>query len=220
MSNHSKAVLYLHGFASGPNSTKARYFAERLDELGIERLTPDLNGDFSNMTLTSQLAVARISAAKLAHKKVIAVGSSMGGLVAAILSGQCNIEKLVLLAPGFGLTKRWPIFLGEDGIAKWKENGWFNFQHWGQGRELPLSYRFVEDLEKHPAAVSDPDAVLINVPTLIMHGKHDATVPIDNSRALARGNSSMVELIELDDGHELISSLPFIWQMFREKCEV
>lgn len=219
MSNHSKAVLYLHGFASGPRSTKARYFAEHLEALGIETLVPDLNGDFSNMTITSQLAIAKESATKLTGKKVIAVGSSMGGLIATILSKEFDFVGLVLLAPGFGLTRRWPHFLGKDGMKQWQESGWFNFQHYGQGRELPLSYHFVEDLAKHKVAVSDPACLQINVPTLILHGKNDATVPIDNSRAIAQANPQ-VELIELDDGHELIESLPFIWQVFCLKCQI
>ena len=48
-----KRVVYLHGFASGPGSKKARYFSERLAECGVSLEVPDLaEGDFENLTVT------------------------------------------------------------------------------------------------------------------------------------------------------------------------
>ena len=43
MSLPSLEVIYLHGFASGPSSTKAVYFARKLEALGINTTIPDLN---------------------------------------------------------------------------------------------------------------------------------------------------------------------------------
>jgi predicted esterase YcpF (UPF0227 family) len=51
--------IYLHGFASGPLRTKAQYFAARLAEAGHEVAIPDLAPDFTNMTVTSQLAIVQ-----------------------------------------------------------------------------------------------------------------------------------------------------------------
>ena len=48
--------IYLHGFASGPGSNKAKAFKKRFDELGISIHVPDLQqGDFENLTLTGQI---------------------------------------------------------------------------------------------------------------------------------------------------------------------
>ncbi len=44
-------ILYLHGFASGPFSTKARYFRDLLERAGARVDVPDLAaGDFENLT--------------------------------------------------------------------------------------------------------------------------------------------------------------------------
>lgn len=48
--------LYLHGFASGPQSQKARGLAARFQAQGLELEIPDLNqGDFSHLTLSRQI---------------------------------------------------------------------------------------------------------------------------------------------------------------------
>jgi uncharacterized protein len=45
------------------------------------------------------------------------------------------------------------------------------------------------------------------VPTLVMHGRHDDVVPIERARTFAEGRAN-VHLVELDDGHELVASIP------------
>ena len=46
--------IYLHGFASGPGSTKARFFRDRFAEAGRELRVPDLAaGDFEHLTITA-----------------------------------------------------------------------------------------------------------------------------------------------------------------------
>ena len=49
-------------------------------------------------------------------------------------------------------------------------------------------------------------------PVLIVHGKNDTTVPIDDSRAYAAKHPDTVRLIEVDADHDLNSHLPFIWE--------
>ena len=49
-------VLYLHGFASSPQSSKARFFAGRLAARDIGVTVPDLNQpDFSTLTVSRML---------------------------------------------------------------------------------------------------------------------------------------------------------------------
>jgi predicted esterase YcpF (UPF0227 family) len=48
--------LYLHGFASGPQSKKAQDIQQRLSQLQISMSIPDLNtGGFSDLTITRQI---------------------------------------------------------------------------------------------------------------------------------------------------------------------
>jgi len=51
----------------------------------------------------------------------------------------------------------------------------------------------------------------INCPSLIIHGKNDTVIQIESSRNF-KENHQHVQLIEVDDDHQLISSLPLIYQ--------
>ena len=48
--------IYLHGFASSPNSNKAKKISNRFTQLQIPLKIPDLNaGDFSHLTISRQI---------------------------------------------------------------------------------------------------------------------------------------------------------------------
>src|SRR4051794_15180408 len=105
-------TLYLHGFASGPSSSKARYFHERFREIGVHLETPDLTaGDFENLTITGQLRVIEDS---LKGEPARLLGSSMGGYLAALYAARHpETNGIVLMAPAFGFARRWPQSLGD-----------------------------------------------------------------------------------------------------------
>src|SRR2546426_894461 len=50
-------LAYLHGFASGPGSTKAQFFKARFAERGVTLEIPDLAPDFTSMTVASMLVI-------------------------------------------------------------------------------------------------------------------------------------------------------------------
>ena len=51
-------VVYLHGFASSPNSSKAQFFRRKFAERGIQMEIPILDeGKFEELTISGQLAV-------------------------------------------------------------------------------------------------------------------------------------------------------------------
>ena len=54
------------------------------------------------------------------------------------------------------------------------------------------------------AIVGEPD---VRVPTCIVHGTRDDVVDIARSRDFAR-EKRHVRLVEVDDGHELVASIP------------
>ena len=58
-------ILYLHGFASGPSSSKAPILRARACEPRARQVDiPDLaDGDFEHLTITGQLAVIEQEAA-------------------------------------------------------------------------------------------------------------------------------------------------------------
>jgi len=208
-------VIYLHGFASGPGSTKAVYFETQLKKMGIAVDVPDLNEpSFFNMTLTSQLEIIDRCIEKSGASDLILIGSSMGGLLATLRASCARLRALVLLAPGFGLPRRWTQMLGEDGLARWRDAGETQVFHWGMNADTRLSYDFIDDALQYVT-----DGLKVDVPTLVFHGKHDDTVPVQESIDFASHNQSQVVLHVLDDDHNLIDTLERTWLTTREFLE-
>lgn len=205
------AVLYLHGFASGPSSIKALYFSQRLREHGVHTLVPDLNlPGFETLTLSSQLRVIEQTLAHLEPgRDLVIVGSSMGGLLGTLYARKSSsIRALVLLAPGFGLPRRWHAILGSEGVRRWQVTGYTEVFHYALNRPARLGYDFIVDAQKYQT-----DNLTVAVPTLVFHGKNDETVPVEESIRFSENNPGLVELNILDDGHELIEPLPLMWQL-------
>jgi pimeloyl-ACP methyl ester carboxylesterase len=194
--------LYLHGFASGPSSKKGVAFTEHFAERGvtIERL--DLRvPSFEELRLSAMLDVTR-DAIGGDRDRVVLFGSSLGGLTAArVAERDPRVAALVLLAPAFQLVVRWRQQLGA-GWDDWQRTGWREVIDHTTGLPARVDFGFPKDVAS--IDIGFPD---IRVPTLILHGTGDDAVPIDNSRRFAAGKRH-VRLVELDDGHELVASLP------------
>ena len=137
------AIIYMHGFASGPSSTKAIYFADKFKELGIEMIVPDLNEpSFLTMTLTRQLVTVNSLIEKTdPATPIILIGSSMGGLIATLASiGRSQIVALILMAPGFGIEKRWTRLVSDEGRINWEKNGVLDVYQYASKSNQPLAY--------------------------------------------------------------------------------
>ena len=195
-------ILYLHGFASGPNSAKARFFADRFLALGVPLEIPALDeGDFERLTLSSQLALIERRAA---GEPVSLIGSSLGGYLAALYAaGHGEVERLVLLAPAFAFGRRWPETLGAEPVARWKAEGAMEVFHYGEGRTRRLHYGLIEDAAIHP---DFPD---FRQPALIFHGAQDDVVPAAYSERFAAGHPN-AQLEILDSGHDLFNVLDYM----------
>ena len=193
-----KRVVYLHGFASGPGSSKARYFQEALTRAGWDVTIPALDGgDFEGLTITGQL---RVIEQAVAGEATPLIGSSLGGYLAALYAARhAAISKVVLLAPAFDFASRFKQRAGE-GLADWKAAGSAPVYHYAAGREMPIGYGLIEDAEEYEAF---PD---VRQPCLIFHGRNDEVVPIELSQEFARERSN-VRLEAFDSGHELIDAL-------------
>lgn len=198
-------TLYLHGFASGPSSTKGvafeRHFAARgrsgAAAIEFERLNLRVPS-FEHLRLSAMIETVR---ARVTDDTVI-IGSSLGGLTAArVAEGEPRVSALVLLAPAFQLAQRWRAMLG-PAFADWERTGWREVTDYTTGQPARVDFGFVED-----AARIDVGFPRITCPTLVMHGRGDETVPIERSREFVAVTPS-ARLIELDDGHELTHSLP------------
>jgi pimeloyl-ACP methyl ester carboxylesterase len=195
-------ILYLHGFASGPSSTKARYFRDVLERAGAQVAVPDLAAaDFENLTITGQLAVIGRAAA---GEPVSLMGSSMGGYLAALYAARHpEVRRLVLLAPGFAFGRRWPEYLGPEKMAQWRRDGSLEFFHYAENRSRNLRYSLIEDAARYEEF---PD---FRQPALIFHGIHDDVVPACRSEQFAAAHPN-AQLEVLDSGHDLLNMQDYI----------
>ncbi|MBD1873857.1 alpha/beta fold hydrolase [Nodosilinea sp. FACHB-131] len=202
--------LYLHGFASSPQSAKAQAMKARFATLGLDLTIPDLNqDDFGHLTLSRQIQQVSTLIQSQSESTVL-IGSSLGGLTAAWVAQQstitARIEKLVLLAPAFDFLQQWLPRLGPDQLNTWRTEGTLPVYHYTEQRTLPLAYDFITDAQGY----SD-DALNAPIPTLILHGTNDETISIEASRAYAAPRP-WVRLVELFSDHALTDVEKEIWQ--------
>jgi uncharacterized protein len=199
------SVIYLHGFASSAQSTKATYFSEKLRQRGIELLTPDFNEpDFSTLTITRM--IDQVAAMMNGQRRVAVtlIGSSLGGFVAVqtALKYPDRVARLILLAPALDLSSGPP---GDRSIDEWKRTNRMDVFHYAYGRIMPLEYALHDDAQTY-----DCMKAYLGMPIQIFQGRSDTAVdPATVERwAAARPN---VELHMLDDDHQLGGSLDYIW---------
>ena len=206
--------LYLHGFASSPQSTKAQYLRDRARSCQVELPILDLNqGNFSQLTLTRQLQQVA-AALPPAPTPVTLIGSSFGGLTAAWAAEQYGqIQRLVLLAPAFRFLNHWLPRLGPEQLSRWQRDGFLPIYHYGAGRELPLHYKFITDARQYT-----DEQLQRSLPTLILHGREDEVIPIEASHDYA-AQRPWVKLVELDSDHALGNVLPEIWAAICDFCK-
>jgi pimeloyl-ACP methyl ester carboxylesterase len=199
-----RVLLYLHGFASGPGSTKAQFFRARLAELGATLDIPDLAPDFTRQTITAMLAIVDDH---LARAPGVLFGSSLGGYLAALAAARrpARVQGLVLFAPAFGFAARWEVRLGDAAMARWRAAGTMPVFHYGEERELPLAIDLLDDARQHPEEPDPP------TPALVFAGRNDDTVPLASVEHFAATRPGR-ELVVLDSGHELTDVLEPMWE--------
>ena len=204
-------LLYLHGFASGPSSNKARFLSERFGALGIPVEVPDLTpgeGGFERSSPSSMLAIAEATLARGAPPHAI-LGSSLGGYLAALAASRDpSIERLFLMAPAFRLFERWEKRLGPAELDRWRREG-LETMHFASGRNRRIGWQFFEDARKLPPF---PE---VRVPALCIAGTRDETVPFADVEAFV-ARAPGAQLVPVDDGHDLAASLDVIFREARD----
>lgn len=202
-------VVYLHGFASSPQSGKAQFFLGRFTRAGVQVEIPELDGgDFEHLTITGQLAVIDRT---VGETPSVLMGSSLGGYLAALYAARHprTVEKLVLMAPAFQFPKRWRDRYSKEEIGDWRRRGSVRIYHYGYKAERDLGYGLVEDAQNYE---NEPD---FSQPALVFHGVNDQVVPVSLSAEFAARHPN-VTLIKFDSGHELTDVVEPMWRAVEE----
>ncbi len=197
--------FYLHGFASGPKSSKALILRDRLRSQNITLTIPDFNQpSFRELTLTRQLQ--QMEALLCEHMPVTLIGSSFGGATAAWLAQRNpQVQNLVLLAPAFGFATYHQSVLTPEQIMCWRSETPLSVYHYAEQKDLLLDYQFVEDLQQY-----DESYLTRSVNTRIIHGIHDRVIPVKSSRDYVR-DRPWCRLIEVESDHGLDNAIDQIW---------
>lgn len=172
--------------------------------------TPDLRQP-SLDKLTISAALAELNAM---HERVQAthsspirwrlIGSSLGGYLASRWA-QLNperVDRLLLLNPVLALHEMAEQAFGPQATERWAKEGSITIVD-AQGQACELHYGFVEDAGKQ---INTP---VVPCPTRIIQATQDKTVPVASSRAYAQAHDG-VDLIEVDDDHQLTRSMPHV----------
>lgn len=206
------SVIYLHGFASSPGSSKAQRFAHELAALEIGFACPDFNQPaFETLTVTRMLQQTGEEIER-ASGPVALVGSSLGAFVAlhaAHRDETGKVARMILMATALDFGGNRLRQLGEHGIDEWRQAGRIRMFHYAFGEPRDIGFALYEDAARYDAL-----ALGVRLPTLVFQGRHDASVDPDTVERWA-SSQPHVTLRMLDDDHQLTSSIDLIWRESR-----
>jgi pimeloyl-ACP methyl ester carboxylesterase len=176
------AILYLHGFGSSQSGEKASFFRQQAIRHGVTFCSFDFQGhgesggEIVDLTMTRDLEdVRRVHDVLRArgHRRVVVMGSSMGGLVGLWYSA-LNPAELVAglhVAPALSLEEGLARWAGEEGLLDWQRKGKIKVEN--ELGTWDLNWIFMDDLlEYHDEKLME----LYRTPCLLLQGQQDDRV--------------------------------------------
>lgn len=205
-SKEKPIVILCHGFSTSKNGRTYVMLQEILNGHEISTFRFDFfghgesGGDLEDVTVSEAVddVLSAISFLReQGYSRIGLVGSSFGGLSSIITASKSNaLYILALKSPVSDYEQMEIKRIGKNGIRKWKEKGYIEYET-VDGKKHALKYSFFEDLKNNNGYEA---ARKINIPTLIVHGDGDETVPVEQSKKTASliGNCRL-EIIEGGD---------------------
>jgi alpha/beta superfamily hydrolase len=184
-------IIMCHGFSTSKDGRTNTLLEELLNKHGISTFRFDFFGHgeseglFEEVTISEAVDDVQKALNYLQHLGYTLfglIGSSFGGIVSILAASKSDeFDVLALKSPVsdyLGLL----IAQGQNTkIDKWKEEGSIPITG-ADGQSLRLNYSFYEDAEQ----IRGYEAVKnIQIPTLIVHGDKDETVPLEQSKISA-----------------------------------
>lgn len=187
----SPLILLCHGFTTSKDGRTYMRLERILNEKSYSTFRFDFfghgesDGEFAEITISE--AVDNVeSAIRLAkdsgYRRIGLMGSSFGGFASILAAARSDdVYRLALKSP---VSDYLGLLIAKDrdiDIHGWKKEGFISFVG-ADGQRMRLKYDFFSDAEGKNGYAS---AEKIKVPTLIVHGDRDETVPLEQSRKAA-----------------------------------
>ncbi|MFA1539960.1 YqiA/YcfP family alpha/beta fold hydrolase [Actinomadura monticuli] len=178
-------LVYLHGFASGPYSSKASLIADLSARFGLALAVPDLNlPTFESLSMDAMVDMAcHIMAAN--RNRTFAMGGSLGAavLLRALAERRApNVERAVLLAPVVDHRAALLRVAGLRDEEPWRRSGTLEFQHYAAGMPLPVGYGLID----RPPPLDDGVLARIELPVLLLSAADDTVATEEETTRLLR----------------------------------
>lgn len=212
----SPLLVFLHGFRSVHNGTKANALAAYAAQHRFGFLSFDLighgvsDGGFEQFRVSEAIhdAAGAIQAARRTGQAVVIIGSSMGGWIGLEIARRrlVDVAGLMLIAPAVYALQQ---ILADMDAAKKRDlarKGYVEAEdRYAKGRRYRLTQAFFDD-----AAAQAPPAERLNIPcpVRIVHGAADECVPLAHAEALSANiPHGRLHVIEGGD-HRLSAHMP------------
>ena len=208
------SILWLSGYCSVMNSTKANAIAEWTRNESVEMIHFDYSGlgessgEFATANISQWLEEALVIYQQIQHRPTIIIGSSMGAWLALRLtealqnSQQLLPKALLLLAPAVDFThelllKKLPQTL----LDQLEQQSVTAIP--SQYEEVPLKFykQFIEDANHH-RLLNRPSN--ITAPMTMIHGEQDTDIPLILA-IKAAAHFKNTQLITVNDGEHRLS---------------
>ncbi len=191
-SKEKPIIILCHGFSTNKDANTYMRLEKTLNDKEISTFRFDFyghgesEGKFEDITI-SEAVDDVLNAIKfirdLGYKMTGLFGSSFGGMASIIAASKTN--GLFVLALKSPVSDYLGKIIAEERkvrINEWKKRGVIEFTSRSSGAKRRLKYIFFEDSKKN---VGHKAAKKIKIPTLIVHGDKDESVPIEQSKKTA-----------------------------------
>jgi len=180
-------VILCHGFTTSKDNSTNRKLEEILNEKDIATLRFDFfghgesEGDFAEITVSEGAddtlrAIDYLKA--LGYSKIGLFGGSFGGITSIMTTSKTkDLCMLALKSPVVNYKERDLIVKSKEELEQWKKDGYREYVD-GKDNKHKLNYTFFEDYDNNDGYAV---ATKITIPTLIVHGDKDESVPVEQS---------------------------------------
>jgi esterase/lipase len=185
-------VIFAHGHSSSKNTKNYIVLKDILNKEGITTFRIDLRGHGESEgnfeeTKVSDAANDILDAIEyvksLGYQKIGLIGSSFGAISSIMAASKTqDLSFLALKSPVVNYKDKYHDLEGKDFVHEWKKNGERDYDA-SEGKVLKLKYTFYEDAIQNNGYEA---ALNIHIPTLIVHGDKDESVPVNQSLKLSK----------------------------------